>query len=82
MVAIERQQGVLQALEGKGVITQCPACGHRDLYPAAELLVRISALKRTDEGGYEVAGEFPCVPVLCKRCGFLMFFDTVILKGA
>ena len=59
-------------LKGQLQSLQCPMCQHDEL----------SMGKQTVRLGYLWEGDvtvFPCVPIMCKKCGFMSLHNTVFM---
>lgn len=73
----EQRQRIAQALNTKG-LKPCPSCGKVGTFSIGDSLVRI--VLQDDPKTISLGGRsYPCVPVLCSYCGYMLFYNVYTL---
>jgi hypothetical protein len=78
MFTPEQKQKIAETLTEKR-LNACPSCGRLKTLEIGPALVAFP-LQPNPQLGLSLTGSFyPCVPLTCSYCGFVMFYNAVTL---
>jgi hypothetical protein len=78
MFTPEQLQKIAEVLTAKH-LNACPSCGRLKTFEIGQALVAFP-LQHNPQLGLSLTGSFyPCVPLTCNYCGFVMFYNLVTL---
>jgi hypothetical protein len=78
MFTQEQKQKIAEVLTAKK-LSACPSCSKLGTFGIGEALVMFP-LQENPKLGISLGGQsYPCVPVLCSYCGFILFYNAFTL---
>jgi hypothetical protein len=77
MFTQEQKNKIADVLNAKK-LNACPSCGKLATFGIGDALVMFTL--QENPGRIALGGQsYPCIPLLCSYCGFMMFYNAYVL---